>query len=298
MDNQQQWMDVIKRLPAWASGTISLVTALSGLVLLLQGQRQLGMIILAIVGVVALLVSGAYLAFARTPPLVEGGRGVYRFERYRHGALIGIGFVLGFVSALLLSQQNRAFVMVAFFGPETSALTSTPAPAGEANFAPRDTPGGTAARPLSPSVSSPSGSAAATPSGEDVCFEHFFSDVPADRVKDIEVGTGLRPLIGPSQPKDAIVALKFTEFNRPIGATKFSLFPENSIFKIASVIDANCQEIEELSNTSGGDKRVLNDGDSLQVRFGGHDYVLQLIYDPGASTIFLGYFQSSGKKQP
>jgi predicted ABC-type sugar transport system permease subunit len=83
MDDQQRWMGAIKKLPAWISGTISLVTALIGFALLLQGERRLGLAILALVGVAALLIVGVYVAFARTPPLVSGGRGVYRFEKYR-----------------------------------------------------------------------------------------------------------------------------------------------------------------------------------------------------------------------
>ena len=295
MDDQPQWIDVIKKLPTWATGTISLVTALVGFVLFLQGQRQLGIVILAIVGVVALLVASAYVASARTPPLVAGGQGVYRFEKYRSWALIGIGFVLGFVTALLLSEQNRTFVVVAFLGSETPAVTSAQTPAGERVPAPTAVPARAGGPPVGTAAPSPSGTVAVIRSGESACFARFFSDVPADRVKNIEVGTETLLLIGPSQPKDVVVALKFTEFNQPLGAMKFTLFPESSIFKVVSVVDANCQEMEAFSNISGGDKRVLNDGDGLQMRFGDSEYVLQLLFDPGgAGEIWLGYFQSSG----
>ena len=295
MDDQQQWMDVIKKLPTWATGVISLVTALSGFVLFLQGQRQLGIVILAIVGVVALLIAGAYVAFARTPPLVSGGQGVYRFEKYRPWALIGIDFLLGFVAALLLSEQNRTFVMVAFLGSEAPAVTSAQTPAGERSPAPTVVPARAGAPPVGTAALSSSGTVAVTRSGGSTCFEQFFSDVPADRVKNIEVGTETLPLIGPSQPKDVVVALKFTEFNQPLGAMKFILSPGSSVFKVISVVDANCQEMEAFSNISGGDKRVLNDGDGLQMRFGDSEYVLQLVFDPGgAGEIWLGYFQSSG----
>lgn len=74
----------------------------------------------------------------------------------------------------------------------------------------------------------------------------------------------------------------------------FENVARHEIFKIISLVDVNCQEIEAFSNLSGGDKRVLSSGDGLQVRFGDREYVLQLIYDPGgAGQIYLGYFQSS-----
>lgn len=202
-----------------------------------------------------------------------------------------MGFVLGFVIALLLSKQNRTFVAGAFLGAETAAATPAQTPAGARSSAPADAP----ARAGTATLDSPSGAAVATRSGEGDCFDQFFSDVPADRIKSAEVGSPLTPLIGPSQPKDVIVALKFTEFNRPLGAMKFILFPESNIFKVTSLVDANCQEIEAFSSTSGGDKRVLNDYDGLQMQLEGREYVLQLIYDSsGAGEIDLGYFQSSG----
>ena|GEM_PF-1623395 len=291
MNKQQRWIEAIKKLPAWISGAISLVTALIGFSLLLQGERQLGIAILAIVGAAALLVLCAYLAFAKTPPLVAGGKGVYRFARYRPWGLIGMGFVLGFVVALLLSKQNRTFVAGAFLGAETSAAIPVQTPAGARSSAPADAP----ARAGTATLDSPSGAAVTTRPGEGDCFDQFFSDVPADRIKSAEVGTNEpQLLIRAAQPKDVIVALKFTEFNQPLGAMKFILFPENEFFKVISVVDTNCKEIEAFSNTSGGDKRALSSGDGLQVRFGDREYVLQLIYDPGgAGEIWLGYFQPS-----
>lgn len=298
MDNQQRWIEVIKKLPVWTSGTISLVTALIGFALLLQGERRLGITILAIVGVAALFIAGAYVAFARTPPLVSGGRGVYRFEKYRPWALVGIGFVLGFVTALLLSEQNRTFVLVAFLGSENPAVTAAQAPTSGRSSASANAPAPAGDLPVTTAPSSSSGAVATGSSGESDCFTQFFSDVPADRIKDAEVGAGTNEpqlLIGPAQPKDEIVALKFTEFNRPLGAMKFNLFPESEIFKIISLVDADCQEIETFSSVSGGDKRVLSRDGGLRIQFGGREYILQLIYDSGgAGEIWLGYFQSSG----
>ncbi len=76
---------------------------------------------------------------------------------------------------------------------------------------------------------------------------------------------------------------------------KFTLFPESEIFKIISLVDANCQEIETFSSDSGGDRRVLGGDGSLRIQLEDREYILQLIYDSsGAGSIWLGHFQSLG----
>jgi hypothetical protein len=124
--NQEQWIEVIKKLPTWVSGTISLVTAIIGFVLLLQGHYYLGTTILGIFVVVALLFSCVYLAFAKTKPIIERGTGVYRFEKYRPWAFIGIGLIVGISIAILILKSGRSHIRTAFIGTATPTATSTP----------------------------------------------------------------------------------------------------------------------------------------------------------------------------
>ncbi|MGH7909150.1 MAG: hypothetical protein ACRENW_04780 [Thermodesulfobacteriota bacterium] len=58
------------------------------------------------------------------------------------------------------------------------------------------------------------------------------------------------------------------------------------MFKFETVVGPNCQQIEEYSNVSrGGDKHVLQNWDTLQIRFGDHPYALELENDAGSGRI-------------
>lgn len=102
MSKQPQWWDMLKKAPAWISGAISFATAVIGFVLLVQGNIQIGVIVLVSLVVVFILGACLYLVFARTEPLVEGGKGVYRFEKYRLWAMFGIGLTVGLTGMVLL----------------------------------------------------------------------------------------------------------------------------------------------------------------------------------------------------
>ncbi len=121
-----------------------------------------------------------------------------------------------------------------------------------------------------------------TPTDSEDCFEQYFHGIPKDRVATLEEGAEDVQLIGPHQSKDEVIAIKFTENNQPIGAIKFYFYSNNNMFKVETVVDSKCQPIEEYSNVArGGDKHVLQNWDSLQIRFGDHTYALRLGYDTG-----------------
>ena len=113
------------------------------------------------------------------------------------------------------------------------------------------------------------------------CFEYFHG-IPKDRVTTLEGGAQGVQLIGPHQSKDEAIAIKFTENNQPIGAIKFYFYSNNNMFKVETVVDSKCQIIEDYSNIArGGDKHVLQNWDTLQIRFEDSTYELRLGYDAG-----------------
>lgn len=114
------------------------------------------------------------------------------------------------------------------------------------------------------------------------CFEQQFSDILKDRVATLEEGSLDQQLIGPHQSLEGPIAINFTENGQSIGAIKFSFYSNGDIFKIETVFDSNCQPIEEYKNASrGGDKRVLQNWDSLEIRFGDQTYSLTFGYSEG-----------------
>lgn len=114
------------------------------------------------------------------------------------------------------------------------------------------------------------------------CLERYVQGVPGDRVKRVESGTKDAQVIGPHQEKDLPMAVIFTDDGKPIGAVRYRFFGDNKIFKIESVVDAQCRTAEDYANaTRGGDKHVLQNWDELEVRFGGVAYNASFEYAEG-----------------
>lgn len=256
-------MDVVRRAPAWVSGGISLATAIIGFVLLLQGNVNLGITVLGVLITALLLFGLAYVAFGKTPPLVEGGKGVYRFERYRPWALLGLGLVVGLAASTLLFEGSRNFVASAITGQEGAAESE------------RDGGGDV--------VEGGAGEAAGSFAGD--CFEAIFSAVGDGRVAMLENGATAQVVLESDQTKGEAAGLYLTEFGRPVGAVVYHVFPESNLFRIESIVDGACRELEGRADMS------LPDADAVEIRLNGTDYTLSLIYDGGA--VFAGFREFS-----
>ncbi len=84
------WPDLIPKLRGWIMGLIAFVIAVAGFIQLWQGDTSLVTAVLLVVGVGGGWLGCAYLAFKRTPPLVEGGKGTWQYSRWRPWALAGL----------------------------------------------------------------------------------------------------------------------------------------------------------------------------------------------------------------
>jgi hypothetical protein len=120
MSKQQQWTKLMKNLPTWVSGAISLATTVISFVLLIQGHYNLGVTILGMLIIVAFLLFLVYLAFTKAQPDLKRGKKngeqVYRFEKYRPLAFVGIALELVLVIAIFSFKQSRSFVIEGFTG--------------------------------------------------------------------------------------------------------------------------------------------------------------------------------------
>jgi len=142
----------------------------------------------------------------------------------------------------------------------------------------------TAPAAVAPGIKRPAGPASppGTPIAAGDCFVGFFEGIPAERVRQVETGRRDLTLIRPDQPKDPPLGIKFTEFNRPIGAIRLVFISANEIFKVERVVDAACRPVETFFNASRpADKDVLQNWDSLRVELGGQAYELRLGYSGG-----------------
>ncbi len=131
--------------------------------------------------------------------------------------------------------------------------------------------------------SSPSGAPAISAG----CFQQYFQGMARDRISSLESGTDGLQLIGADQTKDDPMGILFTDNTQPIGGIRLRFISNGQLFKVDSVVDSNCHPIQAYVNiTRGGDKNVLQNFDSLQMRLGNADYELRLEYDGSITAGF------------
>ena len=123
-------------------------------------------------------------------------------------------------------------------------------------------------------------------SDSQACLTAFLQNVPKDRITTLENGTYDQQILGPHQSKDQAIALRLEENREFVGAIKLQFFSNNAMFKIDSIVDSECQPVEDFENRSrGGDKHVLQNYDEFEIRFKKRVYALRFDYDAGRINV-------------
>jgi len=121
----------------------------------------------------------------------------------------------------------------------------------------------------------------AIPSGD--CLSEYFRGIREDRVFALEEGTSNFTVIGREQTKEDPIGLRLTDNRQTVGALRFSFFLNGEIFKIESIVDATCGQVKEYSiEGRPGEKRTLQNWDTLQITFGSRTYALRLEFSGGS----------------
>lgn len=192
MSKQQKWVEWIRKSPGWTLGAIGLISAIVTFLISFKDNFHLVATVTITACFLALLLLCIYLAFAKTQPLVYGGRGVYRFEKGRHWAIVGIALIPVLSGAILVSYPGRNFVAIAVFGTPTPTATATatltltivPTDAPTATATPTSTPTATATPTPTPTATAtqtptPSPTLTPTPKPEFLIegFESYDNDI-------------------------------------------------------------------------------------------------------------------------
>lgn len=120
--------------------------------------------------------------------------------------------------------------------------------------------------PTSPPTGTP-------PSG---CFAEHFASLPPDRVSRLEDGADDIDVIVASQPKEQPFGVVLTKLDQPIGAVTARFFRASGIFRVLSVVDAECRAVEDFSTSDSPDKHVVQNWNGLRMRLGAASYLLTL----------------------
>jgi hypothetical protein len=122
-----------------------------------------------------------------------------------------------------------------------------------------------------PAAAGPEVSSVPGPAALDDCFSEYFEGIPAGRLGTVEAGA-YDDVLEANEPKAGPLGMTFTDFGQPIGGMRFAFFPENSFFKIESVVDASCNAVEDYENPLGGDKHNWQDSQVVRIRLGDRFY--------------------------
>lgn len=113
------------------------------------------------------------------------------------------------------------------------------------------------------------------------CLPQFFSDVAPNMQFSIEVGDTNRQVNIPQQGRASgtpvgPLGARLTENGTMIAALKFIFLPDSGeVFKVASVVDADCQPVNEYFNeVEPGSGNTLKNFHSLLIRLAGGSYAL------------------------
>jgi hypothetical protein len=176
MNEKPDWIKWIRQSPSWLRAAIGLATVVIGFAVLVQSNYYLGITVSVALLLATLFLLCMYLIFARTTPLIEGGRGVYRYERLRPWAMGVAVLVVGLTVTAVALEPSRSFIRVALVGTPTptptltptgtSTPTSTPTPTSTSTLTPTST-----STPTATSTSTPTATSTPSPSPEHVLRE-------------------------------------------------------------------------------------------------------------------------------
>jgi len=132
-------------------------------------------------------------------------------------------------------------------------------------------------------TSSFTATASVVPGGDDGCLTQYFSqnNIEPARQISIELGAYHQDYVISSQDLSSQTfigpfGINLTQNGKMIAALSFLYFPSSDLFKITSLVDTNCQNVVEYSNTTqGGDRNALrNYYDALRIQLSEGTFVL------------------------
>jgi hypothetical protein len=122
-------------------------------------------------------------------------------------------------------------------------------------------------------------------------------EIPSSRITIVDDGVRDFKAFGADLPKRGLTMLTLRSGGAFVGALSFELQSESGLFRVQRVQDASCHSVDDYANaTRGGDKRVLQNWDELELVLQQRTYRLELGYDGG--EIEVNYFHASAEAEP
>ncbi|CAA6807466.1 MAG: Unknown protein [uncultured Thiotrichaceae bacterium] len=118
------------------------------------------------------------------------------------------------------------------------------------------------------------------------CLTEYLQGIAPDRISRLETGSTDQTLLGANQTKEKPLAIILSDNRKLMGAIRLNVFPDNHLFKIESVVNQRCEQIETFKNaTRSGDKHSLPNWDTLSLELEDNTYSLRLGHDSGEVSV-------------
>ena len=121
----QEWVEYIRKMPAWIKAAIAFLAAIVGFAITFKDNVYLVTTVVGLVLFSSTWLSCFYISVAKTRPLLEGGKGVYRFPTLRPWGLVGTIAIPSLALIILSFPSTRSFIRVAVVGPPRATSTPT-----------------------------------------------------------------------------------------------------------------------------------------------------------------------------
>ena len=109
------------------------------------------------------------------------------------------------------------------------------------------------------------------------CADELRTTLPPERVADVEVGAHNQIVVGPAVSKTEPFGLRFTADGETVGAIAATFFPASGLFKVQSLVDADCHAGEILDPTPGkGRLQTIRNYNDVRIDLAGRSFLLNL----------------------
>lgn len=109
--NMNKLKEHVLRLQNWTLGIIGFISSIISFVILFKSNYFLSIVVSITILLITIFSLSLYVLFARSQPLIEGGKGVYIHEKYRPVARITIILVPLLVGLSVFVSPTRTFII-------------------------------------------------------------------------------------------------------------------------------------------------------------------------------------------
>ncbi len=118
-------------------------------------------------------------------------------------------------------------------------------------------------------------------SNREGCFGAYFAAIPDDRLASLETGAQDQVVINASQTKAEPFAILLTRDRQVVGGMIVNFFLESELFKLSSVVNAECVVVTTYENDYGDDPKTLGNWTDLELQLSDLRYVFNFDFSSG-----------------